>query len=246
MNQPYKTELLRLAKILDFGASCLAHQKNYLRRMTIRKSTLLGMVVAAHNYTESIYSLCKEGQSQACFVLLRSLIENRINAKFLFASSNSEHAYALLKDALINKEKQLNHAIEYFKKNSPEIPNTFSIEDLQESLKQIMTQIGKIKQESVIGIVNRAIEVDKYNKDKGLKSASLEWEYILIYRNLCTLSHLDLLGLPDFFNLDSKGIIEAFLSGNSDEIEVILQMAHDLYVDILKMFRLKFKSSLKS
>ena len=77
-------ELNDLAKLLDFGAKCLGYQNLNVLKMRGAKKMFFAMLVAAHNYTEGVYSLCRENRSHPCFSLLRSLCENLINVNFLY------------------------------------------------------------------------------------------------------------------------------------------------------------------
>lgn len=94
-----------LAKLLDFGAKCFEHQNLNVLKMRGAKKVLFPMLVAAHNYTEAVYSLCQENRSHPCFSLLRSLCDNLINAKFLYCSPRNHYCLIFL-HGLIEKKCQ--------------------------------------------------------------------------------------------------------------------------------------------
>lgn len=244
-NLVYQESMDRLAKILDFGAHYLNCKKIDIKKIRMRKNILFKMTIAAHNYTESIYCLCKEGRSQACHALLRALTENLINAKYLFITKNSTNAKSFYLNTLEEKKKQISLAIEFLKKDPISCSSSLSLKDLQKAQKKIKTQIKKINQNNSIPrfppIKERAQQIDKYNKTNGISSASFDWEYILIFKTLCNPSHLSHQGLSGFLEYDSQGFLNVFLSGNPNDIEAILQHTHRLYEDMIKMFINKFK-----
>jgi len=102
------------------------------------------MLVAAHNYTEGVYSLCRENRSHPCFGLLRSLCDNLINAKFLYCSPR-KHCRLIFLHGLIEKRKQLNHALEYLKQHPQRLLEIkASINDVNKSLKKVRAQESKL------------------------------------------------------------------------------------------------------
>ena len=58
-----------LCNLLNFGAECFEKLNVEYERIKNRKRLFLLMAVAAHNYTESIFSLCKQNRTHACFAL---------------------------------------------------------------------------------------------------------------------------------------------------------------------------------
>jgi hypothetical protein len=253
VNLDCQEELKYLEKLLDFGADCFNQQKIDLKRIQRKKQALFAMTVAAHSITEAIYSLCKEDRSHSCFILLRTLYENFINAKFLFTSSSSKHFYVIFLDALTQKEKQLQSAVDFLHKNPQDSSVSVEMKDLNASLKKTKKLIIKTKNKInkypgslIVDVLGRARSVDSYNKNRGLSSASLEWIYTSPYRSLSSSTHLNYLAFPDFFKQGEDGVIEVLLSGNTKDIKFILAQANYLYLGIMNMFLSVFKNPLKT
>lgn len=241
-------EMEKLCKVLNFGADCLSQANIDLKKIRIRKRLLFMMVCAAHNYTESIFSLCKEDRTHSCFVLIRSLVENRINAKALFASNSLDGVYGYILYSYEEHKKMLNRQLD-LKKVLPAAQIQVNIPDgeLVKAIKQVDRYINKIKKRcprmlDCKNLYTRSDAIDKYNTMKGASSASLRWEYDSIYRLYCEPTHLTLKGLMKFVSVDQSGCSEVFLSGNSKDLVLIVQHAFYLYVDVLKMFLVCFKS----
>src|ERR1700729_1600246 len=75
-----------LSDLLNFGARCLEKQNIHILKLRGARKVLFGLMVAVHNFTESIFSLCRESRTQACEALLRTLCDGLINVKFLYCA----------------------------------------------------------------------------------------------------------------------------------------------------------------
>ncbi len=244
----------RLTKIANFGARCLQNMGlNDVKNIQMRKSILFKMFIAIHSYTESIHSLCKKGHSHACFVILKPLCETLIKAKFLFISKNLENTYLYLLEGLKKALYKRKSFIKYYEENPHKVNKYYKtinllIKDdekyLKKQVKKLEIKCFNYEYKKIASIEKKALEVDKYNKDKNLKSESSEFIYILIYRKLCDYSHLNDEGLSDFFEY-SQNTINVFLSGNPEDIDEILKLTIFLYKELLSMFLRVFKSPLR-
>lgn len=162
------------------------------------------MLVVAHSYTEGIFCLCQENRSPPSSALLRPLYENLINAKFLFCNRR-KHTHVFYLDTLLEKKKQLEHALRFLKHNPHRIAETnVSIKDVEKTLKKVATQERKVRTKIekfpgalILDTQGRAHHVDKHNTDKQIESISLEWLYILLFRNLSASTHIKFLVLED-------------------------------------------------
>jgi len=244
-NEKYDN-LNQLCNLLNFGADCLQKANIDYKKIKVRKRLFLQMVVAAHNYTESIFSLCKENRTHVCFVLLRSLVENRINAKSLFACEGMDGVYLFQIDGYEEQKKMLERLL-VLNKTIPTHQLQFKIsdEDIRKSMKTIEKNIKHVerKTKNKTGpkdLFNLCLAIDKFNINKNKPSASLLSEYESIFRHLCSHSHLTIKGLDEFIST-KQGILEFFLSGNPEDRGVIVAHSLYLYQDILKMFLIQFK-----
>lgn len=247
MQQNKKNDNLnRLCNLLNFGADCLQNANIDYKKIKIRKRLFLQMVVAAHNYTESIFSLCKENRTHSCFVLLRSLVENRINAKSLFASEGMDGVYLFQIDGYEEQKKMLERLL-ILNKTVPSHQLQFKIsdKDLMRSIKNIDNNIKHVERKTKNkkgpkDLFNLCLATDKFNANRNKSSASLLSEYESIFRHLCSHSHLTIKGLDEFISI-KQGVLEFFLSGNPEDLDVIVLHSIYLYQDIIKMFLIQFK-----
>jgi hypothetical protein len=242
-------KLKSFAQLLDFGADCLKNQKIHIQKLRGPRKVFFPMVIAAQNYSESIFSLCKENRTHACLSLLRSICDNHIKAKFLYCHP-FKHCHVIFLDGVIQKRKQLNHAIQFLKANPVYMPQAnCSIKDLSKSLKKVETQerkarlrISKYSNEVILDILEMAKCVDRHNEKKNSKSYSLEWIYILLFRQLSSSTHINFLDFNNYFRIEENEIV-VLLSGNPDDVDHILSLAIYLYREMLIMFLRVFKNS---
>lgn len=219
-------------------------------RLRGAKKILFPMMVAAQCYTEAIYVLCDQARTPPCLSLLRSVCDNFIKAKFLYCHP-SKHCYVIFLDGLEEKRKQQNSALEFLKNNPEYLAEAgFSINELSGALEQVKLQEMKTKAtienysgETISGTLKMAQYVDKHNKGKRRKSASLEWIYILIFRHLSSATHINFLHYEEFFKVEGDEIV-VLLSGNPDDVHIRVQLAEFLYKEMLSMFLRVFKSPL--
>ena len=151
--------------------------------------------------------------------------------------------------SLINATRP--HALRFLKHNPHRIAETnLSIKDVEKALKKVATQEKKVKTkiEKFPGVLildtqGRAHHVDKHNTDKQIESISLEWLYILIFRNLSASTHIKFLDFSRYFKKEGSEIV-VFLSGNADETEGVVALADYFYKELLGTFLKLFNSPL--
>jgi hypothetical protein len=244
------TKLSSLGSLLDFGARCMGQQNINIPRLRGVNKVFFPMFVAAHSYTEGIFCLCQENRSPPSTALLRPLCENLINARFLFCNRR-KHTHVFYLDGLLERKKQLEHALRFLKHNPHRVAETnVSIKDVEKTLKKIATQEKKVRAsiEKFSGVLildtqGRAHHVDKHNTNKQIKSISLEWLYILLFRNLSASTHINFLNFRRYFKKEGSEIV-VFLSGNSDETEGVVALADYFYKELLGTFLKLFQSPL--
>jgi len=214
------------------------------------KKVFFPMLVAAHSYTEGIFCLCRENRSPPSSALLRSLCENLINARFLFCNRR-KHTHVFYLDGLLERKKQLEHAQRFLKHNPNRLIETnVSIKDVKKSLKKLETQEKKVRAKIdkypgrlILDAQGRAHHIDKYNAGKQVKSVSLEWLYIVLFRNLSSSTHINFLDFPKYFKNEGAEIV-VFLSGNPTDAEGVVALAIYFYKELLGTFLKLFKSPL--
>ncbi len=236
-----------LAKLLDYGAECFKQHKINVAKLRGARKIFFPMIVAAQNYTESIYCLCKENRTPVCLGILRSLTENLIKAKFLYCHP-LRHCHVIFFNGVKEKRKQQNHALEFLNTNPEYLTQALTIKDLSIALKKVKIQekrtqlkIDSFSSDKVSDdILEMAKYVDKHHKNKNKKSYSLEWIYISLFRHLSSGTHINFLHFEQFFKIEGNEIV-VLLSGNPDDVEEIVSLATYLYKEMLEMFLRVFK-----
>lgn len=239
-----------LADLLNFGAHCLEKQNVRVLKLRGARKVLFGLMVAVHNFVESIFSLCRESRTQACEALLRTLCDGLINVKFLYCAPR-KHCHVIFLDALTEKKKQLNHGLAFLKQN-PQYATEAKLDtkDILRSLKQVeqsekatQNKIDQYPGKVISGTLERAKFVDSHNKTKNKKSYPLEWIYALIFRTLSAPTHLNFLNFPSYFKIEGNEIV-VLLSCDPAKLPDILSLTSYIYKNILATFLGVFKSSL--
>ncbi len=239
-----------LGKMLDFGADCMKRQNINIPKLRGAKKVFFPMLLAAQSYTEAIFVLCREHRTFPCSALLRSLLENLINAKFLLCDP-AKNVHVIYLKAVTEKKKQLTHGHAFLKLNPLwGLENHLSIKAVENSLRKTLTQEKRTKTKlnkhvdpPIFEMLARAQYVDKRNAFKKKKSASLEGFYILLYRTLSSSTHINFLDFRRYFKLTPDGIT-IFLSGDPDETPFVTALAEFFYKEMLWAFLKIFKSPL--
>lgn len=117
------SNLSSLGALLDFGARCMELQNIKITGLKGVKKVFFPMLIAAHSYSEGIFCLCQENRSPPSSALLRPLCENLINARFLFCN-RKKHIYVFYLDSLLERKKQLQHALRFLKQNPDRVVET--------------------------------------------------------------------------------------------------------------------------
>lgn len=239
--------LAKAAKLLDFGAKSIEAQNIDLRKLKGARSLFFQMIVAAHSYAETVYILCERNRTPACGGLLRSLLENLINIRFLCCAPR-EHNHILFLHGIIEKRKQQDHALEFLNRNPQYQNQGFSITDLSKArdanINQENVYIKKVnthKMKLIKSVIERTKYVDEHNKKKHLKSEALERLYFIIYRSLSAATHMNFLSFQDHFKLENSQIV-VMLSGDPEKVEHFLRVLIYLYTETLDTFLKIFKN----
>jgi hypothetical protein len=244
-------QLNQLQRILDFGHQYLYAQSVEPEKLRESKKIFYAMFIAAHNFSESIYTLCLQDRTHGCEPLLRSLWENLIKAKFLY-SNPKKHYLTLHMEGLIEERKKTKHAIE-FHINHPDIitplPYKNFINELKKKVKKTESYINRMKKKidkhpppHTFTLLEKAKFVDDHNKQKKRRSESLERLYFLIYRTNSSGTHINTLFLSNFFKSEN-GEVVILLSGDPQNTSMVVSICLFLYKEILRQFSKIFRGN---
>ncbi len=248
---PKQLDLLqKLAELLDFGGSVITSY-NFNQKHRSRKSILIQMVAASHNYSEGIYILLKEARTNSAEALLRPLLENIINCAYIFNGKRFDNLKRFIaEDEFLLLE--LGPKIQNFLIEHPEVKNydsEFFSEDWNAFVKNKVKQL-KMIQGRRYGLLKRLPDLRERAKQVDLNFERLikkppkrrmEYLYLLLYWQLSCLEHLGSRGLNTFSVQDNKGNISINLSGEIDSLERIAIATYSFYYIILETFAKQFK-----
>lgn len=248
--------LTKLCKLLDFAAEAMgAANIPSLLQQRGAKSHLFMLIVAGHNYSESVCVLCKQGRTHAAFVLLRSLCECLIKSRYLYCNPRL-HLWELRLEAFMEKHKQLN-AMKGFLASSRSTDAhraNLSLDEVETCLNQLDHSMvycersfrkygGQFNDRGkpvIKGALSKAEYVDKHNSDMNAKSESLAYFYHLVYRQLSSGVHLDGRNFSDFLSWNEDGC-ETLLSGNPEDVPNVARLALWLYHQLIRQFFIVYR-----
>lgn len=236
-----------LGRLLDFSRQQLSSTKIRLSKLKTRKRILFGMLIAAHNYTESIFVLLGGARTHACHGLLRSLLEIFINSRYIFTSRD----FRIPARFALRGEEELLNKFEQMRKYRIEHPNldtnkeTITDSKLYEAATAITENIETIRKKypnirQAGDLRSRTRAVDKFNFRKfGKIESPLEWHHLALYWYFSDFQHLSVRGLDKFFKITDQGI-EVLLSGDPDNVIPICVSAYAWYLGVLDSFSHQF------
>ncbi|MCC2630725.1 MAG: hypothetical protein K0S38_534 [Candidatus Paceibacter sp.] len=237
-----KIVLENLRVILEFGASLFPKLNVPISAETLtpKKDYALFNFGAIHNYSESIYVLCKDSRPHSAHVLLRSIFEAYVNTLyFLNTNSNLKLIKAVVEDLTDNRIKVLNGFAKLIKKypeweNRSSLTNYATLNDLLNHTQKTIdfvknnnrfhstTKIGKNFRDRV-----EALDKKITTKIRG----NWEFNYLLVYKYFSTYTHLLMSGLENFVTKKDKQI--SFDIGQSKDVEPIVVTTYAFYYNLL-------------
>jgi hypothetical protein len=218
-----------LAEILDYGASHLKIAEGFESRFDHLQHFLLSMHAGVHNFAEAIYILCKDSRPNAASVLLRSLFEAFINIDYI-KQGDTEKKLALFSREGFKVRGKIARDFENFIKKYPHKENTLSLLN-----RKTLGEMKEFAYHRIKGIekVNNLSSNDYYSNDLRFlceeidkaevdleKRGDKELSYMLIYRYLSPLAHLNCLGLEYF--ADNQGDSIIYNLGQKNGIHIIV------------------------
>ncbi len=244
-------KLKKLCHLMDFGADCMQAAKIATPdRLRGAKGHLLWLIVTAHNHCESVCELCKKARTHAALVLLRTVCECLVKARYLYCDPHL-HVWELRLEAFREKSKCLNGMKGLIESGAPEKVSSarVSIDEVKASLNLLRYPMeycergfrergggfNKNGRPNKTGTLAKAKHVDKYNFDKGAKSESLEFLYHSVYRQLSSGVHVDGQNFSDYISW-SEDCCEVRLSGDASRVPEVSELAIWLYSNLMRQF----------
>lgn len=196
---------------------------------------------AIHNYSDSIYILCKNSKPHSAIVLLRSILEAFINmVYFVNTNSNLKIAKYAIDDLKNNGRtlKQFKNFIAKYPtyKNKYSMTTESNIDSLiikNQNLVQAFEAGNKFYRSTKIepDLRKRAEAYDK----KVNKPGELELDYLLVYKYFCSFAHISVSGLNNFVKETSSGL--KFDITKAKDTEPTLVTTFMIYVTMLNYLK---------
>ncbi len=232
-----------LSELIDFGVSRIQGvDQNKLGHL---QSFLIFNHAVVNNYSEAIYTLCKDARPYAAFVLLRSLFEAHITSEYI-KIGDSEKKLALYARDGFRTRNTINNEFDAFaqkypsKRGSLAVLEEENIKSLREFVEQYISDINSANKLTNTDIyprdlldMCRKIDESAVGDDKG----EAELMYHLVYRYLSQLSHITPFGLEMFADRDPDGTINLDL-GQSKRVHLVIVQTylyyHSSFQDLVK------------
>lgn len=224
--------------LLEFGADIF---EKYLQLDTgsrdFKKNFISFYFGAIHNYSESVYVLCKDSRPQAATVISRSILEAFINVIYLMnTNSNLKIAKFAISDfdERIKVLKQFKAFIVKFPKWIGKSPLT-TTQDLDNMIafnqkrKEAIEKGNKFYKSTKI-LKDLRARAEAYDR-KTRKDGNWEFNYLLVYKYFSNFTHLSISGIEEFFSKDDGG--KHFDLGRSKRVEPHLAVNFGIYLALL-------------
>lgn len=251
LNEKEKKLLNNLRQIIEFGRKQMSGQKYDLEKSTVKQKILFVTFGAVHNYTESIYLLCKSVRPQPAIVLLRGIFEAWVNTFYLLSTRSKKRLALFYMEFIQNKIKLLNGLLDFIKKYpSQRDRNPLTVEDNlkkaksdNEKIKLVMTKHFKLKEnDKWPDLLSRARACDKISdrkRPRNLRKGNFEHIYHIIYRFSSPYTHLNARGLDNFLKPKLEGGYYLAASQSADWVEQVLASAFAFYLSFLEYMKKK-------
>lgn len=240
-------EVQKLAELTNWGAGKIINSKLLYQDKPPKLRVLYCLMIAVHNYSESIFVLLREGRTNAAEVLWRSLFESWVNYMYVIACTDDRHAseFMLSSDRENQKTSKL---IADFCKTHPSLASEKNINLDADAIKKAtadrQVELDKIASEfdppikNLPNLKDRMIAIDRYKKktEAKYKPGSMEFEYLTTYRYTSDPVHLNPSGIFRMYNFQDGGIREINLSGDLTKIEGLVSLTYAIYLTFIGEF----------
>jgi hypothetical protein len=246
-----KLQLTHLAELVNFGGTRITSRPPSLKERP-RKALILAMMVAIHNYTESIFILLSELRTNSAEALLRPLIESTINLSFIMIGRNERNAVRFILDDNFDR-KIIAEKMMLFLLNNPKYKTSLdsmkTVDDWKKFINDREKEIAKIqkrypyqlKQLPDLRARAKAYDDEIAPKRKRELKTRLEWWYLTMYWYFSGLTHLTTRGLGSFVSTDAMGNKSINLSGDPSSFERIVVTTYGIYFAFIRIYGLRYK-----
>lgn len=241
--------LSNLEKLICFGGIEISKIKLDMNKNSIKMLTLFSQIGAFHNYSEAALLLAKSKKTYAGEVLLRSLIENFITMEYILLENGEINAvrfhlkYLIKLIEFVTKWKDFitdnpKHSNYFEELSNPQKCDSF-INERKNEIRDIKNKFGNIK--NIPDLKEMAKQIDKQRGN-----TSYELLHLTLYEYLCNLSHVSSKGLKNFFNEYKNGYVFSIGKSSDEKNFGLLVAIYEFYLEVIRLFSIEFKISLKT
>ena len=236
LTEKEKIHLDYLSKTLDFGADELNRQVqsddlNYLQNF------LLYSFVPVHNFSESIFLLCKDSRPHTAQVLLRSIYEAYMTIEYIKNADTDKRLALFAKDSFRTRKGHICE-LESLVKRYPHLENSTPVlekTNIASLRKFVEDHLSGFKSangldgEDLPKFIEMIKQMDK--ESVGDKKGRHELSYNIMYRQLSQYTHLSSWGLELFASQGPDTI--TYSLGQEKEVDYIVGQTFLYYFDLL-------------
>ncbi len=255
------TKVKTLGALLDWGAEKIRNDELFDRHKSAKQRVLYALMIAVHNYSESICTLLKEGRTNTAELIWRSLFESWVNYMYVLACDDDRNAMEFMMSSDFENQKMSRllaefiekpeHAAVMKKKNDSLLTTrnqTLESAKIRSAMAERQVGIDEEAQKysppisDLRGLKDRMIAIDKYKSknELGYDAGSMEFEYLTTYSYASDPAHLKPLGIFRLYNFHDDGTREIHLSGDLSKIEGLVRLTYVIYLTFISEFAKEF------
>lgn len=227
-----------LRSLLEFGYQSGNKILINKRERYFIKATLFQLIGVVHHFSKGILLVAENGLPEVGMSLLRTLLEANISAQYILLDKTESRAKAYYLDDERQRNDQIKHFLEIYKKY-PEYESYFSSKkDLKNLKKQLDADIedfenkhGKLTWPSLF---DRARAIDKRRG-----KPENEFMYRTAYWFFSQFSHLSSRGLNNFLKTDQSGI-SFMIDPHNEGLDKLLISTYGIYLGFLGSMSAEF------
>ncbi len=247
LNEEEKKLLDNLRQIIEFGRQQMEGRVHNLQEAAPKQNALFMTFGVVHNYTEAIYTLCRNIRPQPAIVLLRSIFEAWVNTFYLLSTASKKRLVLFTMDDALNKITVANELLDFIKRyplreGKDSFTTRSDLEKVKQNNEEIVKRIRKHhklkKGDKFPNLLDRARACDK-KYHKKLRTGYFEYNYHTIYRFFSPYAHLNARGVDNFLKPRIEGGYNLITSQSADLTEQVLASAFAFYLSFLRYMKEK-------
>jgi hypothetical protein len=208
-----------------------------------KKLLLFEMATASHALADGILTLARSNKSDAARIVLRSMLENYINAGYIVSTNTDNHLLRFVIDQERRQRDSVGYMIKYQKEHDyKSTAERLSVDNLKKRVAEIDATLDQAERdyphlaesEGATSLLARACKIDQHQKRQGHPpNTPFEWYYYTVYDLFCQPTHLGSKGLDAFIDKTTWHLRLEGLTSDTDQAVFIAFTYHLGILNIL-------------